>query len=203
MRSVIIFCTLLIVIGVALARYADKALVNQDRKQNGSGTVTTKSSPSPGTIANAPSPPAVAAATEQPQNKLPEIIRMSPSASSRTVTLRGDQRGQFRVEARVDGRRMDFMVDTGASAVALRASDAARLGIHPSSSDYTVKVQTANGITKAALARISVIEIENIIVRDVVALVQPDESLKGNLLGMTFLSRIRFVHDQGRLVLEQ
>jgi aspartyl protease family protein len=203
MRSVVIFCTLLIVIGVSVARYADKVLVNPSGNSNDSNAAATRSSSSPITVVS-PSRPAASSERAVPaQPALPEVIRMSPSSSSRTVTLRGDDRGQFKVEARVDGRRMEFMVDTGASAVALRASDAAKLGIHPSSSDYTVKTQTANGIGRAALARIDVIEIENIVVRDVVALVHPDDALKGNLLGMTFLSRIRFMHDRGRLVLEQ
>ena len=35
------------------------------------------------------------------------------------------------------------------------------------------------------------------------ALVVPDESLSTNLLGMTFLSRVKWTHDRGRLVLEQ
>jgi len=204
MRSVVIFCTLLIAIGVSIARYADKVLVNPTGNSNGSNAAATRSSSSPLTVVTAPRLAASSEPAAPAKPALPEIIRMSPSSSSsRTVTLRGDHRGQFKVEARVDGRRMEFMVDTGASAVALRASDAAKLGIHPSESDYKVKVQTANGMSRAALARIDVIEIENIVVRDVVALVQPDEALKGNLLGMTFLSRIRFVHDRGRLVLEQ
>jgi aspartyl protease family protein len=126
---------------------------------------------------------------------------MSPSV--RSVTLRGDRDGQFRVEARVDARRLEFIVDTGAGAVALRASSAAQLGIHPMERDYTIKTQTANGVGRAAPVRLNMIEIENIVVRDVPAIVVPDASLKENLLGMTFLSRVRWTHDRGRLVLEQ
>src|SRR5476649_1784164 len=152
MRSVVIFCTLLIAIGVSIARYADKVLVNPTGNSNGSNAAATRSS-TPLTVVSAPRLAASSESAAPAKPALPEIIRMSPSSSSsRTVTLRSDDRGQFKVEARVDGRRMEFMVDTGASAVALRASDAAKLGIHPSSSDYKVKVQTANGITKAALA---------------------------------------------------
>jgi len=43
----------------------------------------------------------------------------------------------------VDGRRLEFMVDTGASQVALRASAAAQLGIHPTARDYSIKINTA------------------------------------------------------------
>src|SRR5213080_843013 len=72
------------------------------------------------------------------------------STNSRTVTLTRGDGGHFWTEARVDGRRLQFVVDTGASHVALRASDAARLGIHPTAREFTVKVSTANGMTRAA-----------------------------------------------------
>jgi aspartyl protease family protein len=94
-------------------------------------------------------------------------------------------------------------VDTGAFAVAIRESDAARLGIFPRASEYTGRSQTANGIAKYARARLNRVEVNGIIVRDVDAAVMADESLKTNLLGMTFLSRVKFSHDRGRLVLEQ
>ena len=125
------------------------------------------------------------------------------SSNSRSVTLSRGQGGQFWTEARVDGRRLDLVVDTGASAIALRASDAARLGIHPAARDYSVKVSTANGVPRAAPVQLGMVEIGNIVVRDVPALVHADEALGVNLLGMTFLSRVRFSHERGKLILEQ
>jgi len=121
-------------------------------------------------------------------------------SNSRTVTLSRSSDGHFRTEARVDGRRLELVVDTGASQIALRASDAARLGIHPTPRDYNVRVSTANGITRAALIQLQRVEVEDIVVRDVAALVQPDEALGVNLLGMSFLSRLRrFEYREGRL----
>jgi aspartyl protease family protein len=141
----------------------------------------------------AASPSAMAAAQES-----------APAASnSRTVTLSRSSDGHFRTEARVDGRRLELIVDTGASQIALRASDAARLGIHPTTRDYNVRVSTANGITRAALIQLQRVEVEDIVVRDVAALVQPDEALGVNLLGMSFLSRVRWTHERGKLILEQ
>src|SRR3954466_3089476 len=129
----------------------------------------------------------------------------APALSSgvRTVTLHSDGRGHFQGDARVDGRSIDFLVDTGASAIALRESAAAKLGIHPSAREYSIKMQTANGIGKAARVQLGRVEVGGITVRDVDALVVPDESLSTNLLGMTFLSRVKWSHDRGRLVLEQ
>ncbi len=98
---------------------------------------------------------------------------------------------------------MQLVVDTGASQIALRAADAARLGIHPTPRDYNIKVATANGVTRAALVELGMVEIGNIVVRNIPALVHPDEALGVNLLGMSFLSRVRWTHERGKLVLEQ
>jgi aspartyl protease family protein len=115
-----------------------------------------------------------------------------------------DARGHFQVEARVDGRSMGFMVDTGASVVALTSSDAARLGVRPAPRDYTIEAKTANGTVRAAPAQLDAVQIGGITVRDVPAMVLPDSVLSENLLGLSFLSRLRrFEYSNGRLVLEQ
>ncbi len=145
-------------------------------------------------VPSAPSSSAMTAA-QQPAS--------AHSSSSRTVTLSRSSDGHFRTQARVVGSRLELVVDTGASQIALRASDAARLGIHPAPRDYNVRVSTANGVTRAAPIQLERVEIEDIEVRGVPALVQPDESLGVNLLGMSFLSRIRWTHERGKLILEQ
>jgi aspartyl protease family protein len=124
-------------------------------------------------------------------------------ANSRSLTIRAGADGHFAVDARVDGRRIAFVVDTGASQITLRESDAARLGLHPSPRDYRVRINTANGEGRAAVVELGMVEIGNIVVRDLRALVVPDQALSVNLLGMSFLSRVRFAHERGRLVLEQ
>jgi clan AA aspartic protease (TIGR02281 family) len=115
----------------------------------------------------------------------------------------GRKRRPLRGRGPVDGRRISFLVDTGASQIALRESDAARLGIHPTPRDYKVKIHTANGIGRAALVQLRMVEVGNIVVRDLPALVSPDEALGVNLLGMSFLSRVRWTHERGKLILEQ
>lgn len=127
-----------------------------------------------------------------------------PVASGRSLVINGDRLGHFKTEARVEGRFVDFLVDTGASVVVLRETDAARVGIRPSSRDYTALISTANGKIKAAPAKLDRIELGGITVFDVPALVLPDEALGENLLGTSFLSRLkRYEYANGRLVLEQ
>jgi aspartyl protease family protein len=147
-------------------------------------------------VGSAPAPHA-----EQARNAAPAP---QASANYRTVTVRSDAGGHFRVEGSVDGRRLDFMVDTGATSVALRERDAARLGIFPRPSDYTGRSSTANGVIRVAPVRLSSLEVNGIRIYDVNAVVIPDESLGVNLLGMSFLGRVRrFEMANGRLVMEQ
>ena len=142
-----------------------------------------------------------------PTQPAPAPSAMNATASvnnnSRSITVPRGGDGHFQVEGRVDGRRLEFVVETGASMIALRESEAGRLGIHPSARDYSVVVQTANGATKAALVRLNMVEIGDIVVRDVPALIHSDKALGVNLLGMSFLSRVKFAHERGKLVIEQ
>jgi aspartyl protease family protein len=125
-------------------------------------------------------------------------------SGSRSVIVPRDSRGQFEVDAIVNGRRVGFMVDTGASVVALTAHDAARLGIRPAQNVFVAEVRTANGKVRAAPARLDAVQVGTLEVRDVEALVLPDEALSDNLLGLAFLSRLRrFEYSDGKLVLEQ
>jgi aspartyl protease family protein len=125
-------------------------------------------------------------------------------SGSRNISISPDGRGHFQAEGRIDGQRIQFMVDTGASVVALNERSAARLGLYPSPGDYKATVTTANGTIKAARTRLAMLDIGGLVVRDVDAMVLPDEALSENLLGLSFLSKLkRYEYANGRLVLEQ
>ena len=134
----------------------------------------------------------------------PPASAAAADARSRSVVIARNAQGHFDVDGRVNGRRIDFVVDTGASVVALTARDAAELGIHPSRNAFAADVKTANGTVRAAPARLDVVQIGSLELRDVTALVLPDDALSDNLLGLSFLSRLhRFEYSDGKLVLEQ
>jgi aspartyl protease family protein len=125
-------------------------------------------------------------------------------AGIRSLSISHDSRGHFLTEGRIDGQRIGFMVDTGASVVALNETSAARFGLRPSRGDYNALVTTANGTIKAARTRIAMVDIGGLVVRDVDAMVLPDEALSENLLGLSFLSKLkRFEYANGKMVLEQ
>jgi aspartyl protease family protein len=125
------------------------------------------------------------------------------SNSVRSVALARSRNGHFETDGMVDGRRIGFMIDTGASVVALRESDAARLGIHPTEREYTMRVSTANGVIQAAPVEFNRVEIGDLLVRNVAGIVLPDQALAQNLLGMSFLSRVHWQYQSDKLVLEQ
>jgi aspartyl protease family protein len=144
-----------------------------------------------------------ASATSAPQTTV-ALATATPQAGNRSLSIPRDGRGHFQTEGRIDGQRIGFMIDTGASVVALNETSAARFGLRPSRGDYNATVTTANGTIKAARTRLAMLDVGGLIVRDVDAMVLPDEALSENLLGLSFLSRLkRFEYANGQMVLEQ
>jgi aspartyl protease family protein len=125
-------------------------------------------------------------------------------AGPRSVVIARAANGNFDVEGAIDGRHLNFIVDTGASVVTLNSDDATRLGLHPAERDYTARLTTANGVVLGAPVRLNMVEVGDIMVRDVAAVVVPVEALRTNLLGLTFLSRLHhFDYRDGKLRLEE
>lgn len=106
-----------------------------------------------------------------------------------TVALRADTGRHFRAVAEVNGQRVQFMVDTGASDVALTRDDARRIGIDPDRLTYNLPYRTANGTSFGAAVRIDRIRIGDITIDDVAASVAQGD-LGQSLLGMSFLRRL-------------
>lgn len=109
----------------------------------------------------------------------------------RAVRIRKRSDGHFMVKTESSGIPLSMLVDTGASTVVLKPVDAQRLGIDIDRLRYSVPVQTANGTTYAASVRLPNLSVGNIILEDVEALVARPGALRDNLLGMSFLSRLR------------
>ena len=117
--------------------------------------------------------------------------------------LKVGKNGHFIVKAEINGRNVKVMVDTGATAVALSYQDAKDIGLHPGSLDYSVPVSTANGVVKAAGVNLDKVEIDGVRVSDVQGLVMPDGAMRGSLLGMSFLSKLKsFKVEDGVLYLK-
>jgi aspartyl protease family protein len=135
--------------------------------------------------------PAVAAAVA------PEAVPTTADAAS--ISKASD--GHFWAEAEVNGERVRFLVDTGATAVALTAQDARRLGYATKDLDYAYTVTTASGPARAAAVKLATVSVAGAKVQNVDALVI-EEGLDTSLLGMTYLGRLsRFEATRSALIL--
>ena len=143
-------------------------------------------------------------ASEQIAAATNEIPSSNSAYTGRKFRIRMDNRGHFVTDARMNGRRVEVLVDTGATSVAINKSTARRIGINLRPTDFKYTVNTANGKTKAASATIDRIEIGRVVVRNVRAAVLEDRALSSTLLGMTFLNELRgFQVSNGELILTQ
>ncbi|MEO1017007.1 MAG: TIGR02281 family clan AA aspartic protease [Pseudomonadota bacterium] len=126
------------------------------------------------------------------QRVLGELMPSQPriAVTGGDVTISRDAGGHFVVDGDVNGSPVRFLVDTGASRVALPASIAESSGVDPDSLRYTIAVSTANGQVMMAGTRLAAVTIGGITVPDVQAFIAPDSALSNALLGMTYLDRL-------------
>ena len=107
----------------------------------------------------------------------------------RTASLRKEADGHYWAAARVNKIPIKFLVDTGASLVALSRRDARRLGINTDNLQRNAEVRTAAGRVMAATTVIDEITIDGVTVKNVSAVIMED-GLETSLLGMSFLNRL-------------
>ena len=130
------------------------------------------------------------------------VITLAPAVRAAAMTLSPAQAaapgpaavsmgkdGHYWAETRVNGHAVRMLVDTGATAVALNAADARRVGIDPDSLSYGIKVATAAGEARAARITLASVDVDGALVRNVDALVL-DRDTDASLLGMSYLRRL-------------
>lgn len=100
--------------------------------------------------------------------------------------------GQYWMAGRVNNGMINFLVDTGASSIALTPEDARRAGINLDTLEYNIAISTAGGQNVAAAVNLKTVSIGPITLRNVRAIVIP-EGLHTSLLGMTFLGQLQKV----------
>jgi aspartyl protease family protein len=106
-----------------------------------------------------------------------------------TLVYRADPQGHVILEAVVNGTPMRFMLDTGATAVALTARDAAAAGIARYQLGFTGRAETANGSVRVAPVRLREIRLGQLSIEDVSAVVI--DNLEISLLGQSFLRKLQ------------
>ena len=140
-------------------------------------------------------------ASRQPSAMAVQSNPSAPADAPAAASIVKAADGHFWAEATVNGKAVRFLVDTGATTVALTHDDALRLGFNPKPEDYTYTVTTADGQTRAAPVRLSVVSVAGARVDNVDALVI-EKGLTTSLLGMTYLGRLsKFEASQTSLIL--
>jgi len=127
-----------------------------------------------------------------------------PGATRRTARISVRPDGHYWARTLVNNKAsVEFMVDTGASVVALTFEDARRMGLNPSNLDYKWKISTAGGETMGASVTIDSIRINQVHIRDVQAMVLRAD-LEQSLLGMSYLNKLYSYEFRGeRLIIRQ
>jgi len=144
--------------------------------------------------------PAMAPAAAQ----IETIARAETSSLRGVVSLQSDDRGHYVGEFKLNGRKAEAMVDTGATVIAINRSMARRIGFTLRNSDFTGKVATANGTVSSAPVILESVQIGRIKIANVQAVVIDDAALPTTLIGMSFLKQLRRVEVRdGQMVLDQ
>jgi aspartyl protease family protein len=116
-------------------------------------------------------------------------LAAAPAAPGSPATIAKSADGHYWADGLVDGKTVRFLVDTGASAVALTPADAHHLGIDTSGLKFSYRVVTASGEAHAAAVKLDSVTVAGARLDNVDALVI-DRGLDTSLLGMTYLGRL-------------
>ena len=149
--------------------------------------------PSNGTNDAKDAAPTEAAATAQPRVEALAATSApvyAPVSALDEYRIPANAQGHYVTDVFVNGQALKMVVDTGATMVALRNEDAAALGVFPLPSDFTIAINTANGVAHAAPVKLREVQIGSMQVYDVDAIVAERGVMNISLLGMTFLSRL-------------
>lgn len=116
------------------------------------------------------------------------------------VVLEQNRSGHYVATARINRTPVQVLVDTGATDVSIPAALAGKLGLERGA---RVMVTTANGTVPVYTTRLDRIRLGDIVLRDIRATINPHGQADFVLLGMSFLRRLEFSQQDGRLVLSQ
>lgn len=125
-----------------------------------------------------------------------------PAAGSGSrIVMQAGSGGHFTTEGRINGQAVRFMVDTGATSVAMGEAEAQRIGL-PYKSGRLALASTANGQVTMWQVKLATLRVGDVEVRDVDASVLPT-NMPYILLGNSFLNRFQMKRENDQMVLER
>jgi aspartyl protease family protein len=123
------------------------------------------------------------------------------SGGGNRIVLPADSRGHFMTQGTINGRTVNFMLDTGATAIGLSAADAQRIGLD-FSKGQPIRMNTANGTAVGYRVRLNSVRVGDVEVYDVDAVVS-QQPMPYVLLGNSFINRFSMRRDADQMVLEK
>lgn len=128
-------------------------------------------------------------------------VALGSSGSGKRIVLMADNQGHFINTGTINGKPMKYMVDTGASVVAIGRPDAERMGIKVDDSQKVI-MSTANGSATGWRVRLNSVRLGDVEVLGVMAVIMP-EGMPFVLLGNSFLTQFQMTRTNDQMVLEK
>ncbi|MDZ7867230.1 retropepsin-like aspartic protease [Acidovorax sp.] len=128
-------------------------------------------------------------------------VALGSSGSGKRIVLMADNQGHFINTGTINGKQMKYMVDTGASVVAIGKPDAERMGIKVDDSQKVI-MSTANGSAVGWRVRLNSVRLGDVEVLGVMAVIMP-EGMPFVLLGNSFLTQFQMTRNNDQMVLEK
>ncbi len=122
------------------------------------------------------------------------------SSGVREVVLQRNKYGHYNFTGQINGQRVEFLLDTGATSISIPQTVADRIGLKKL---YEVQFYTANGLAKGYATEVNEVRVGEIVMRDLQASINPNVSDEIILMGMNFLKQIEFTQTGDKLILRQ
>lgn len=120
-----------------------------------------------------------------------------------SVTIIRNPQGMFATVGTINGRTVNFLVDTGSTLVAMNSAEAKRLGIDYRLNGQPTTASTASGITPAYVVKLTKVKVGDIELREIDGMVIEGLSPPEVLLGMSFLGRLEMQHSGQTMLLKR
>lgn len=117
-----------------------------------------------------------------------------------SLAIKADKQGHFKLKGKINEETVTFLVDTGATLVAIPQKLANRLQLEAL---YPIEAETANGIIKGYLTRLPNLNLGNFQLKNVKAVIMPDSAGGTALLGMNVLSKFELIQKEGNLIISK
>jgi aspartyl protease family protein len=137
---------------------------------------------------------------DKQRNPNQQIMSYMGSDGIREVSLQRNRYGHYNASGHINGYEVEFMLDTGASDIAIPAHIADQIGLQRG---MVSSYRTANGNITAYVTRLDQVELGGIVMKNIRASINPSMEGEEILLGMSFLKKLEFSQSGKILTLKQ